>query len=53
MDDMAPSPCEDQRGVDLAQIKQRLRLTPSERVDQLLHEVNTWTDIKEYARRRH
>ena len=38
---------EDERGVDVAQIRERLRMTPAERVDRLVHEVEIWTAIRD------
>ncbi|GEM_PF-5996731 len=37
---------EDERGVDLADLRARLRLSPAERVQRLLDEVLVWTEIR-------
>jgi hypothetical protein len=36
---------EDERGVDRWAIRERLRLTPTERVDRLIEEVRAWSGI--------
>lgn len=38
-------PLEDRRGVDLADLRERLRLSPSERVERMVHEVAVWSEI--------
>lgn len=43
-------PLEDERGVDRYAIRQRLRLTPAERVQRLVEEVEVWTEIRRVAR---
>lgn len=40
-------PAEDENGVDIAQLEERLKLTPSERVDRLIEEVRVWSEIRE------
>ena len=46
---MAIESLEDERGVDVSQIRERLRLTPAERLDRLIHEVRTWDEIRAFA----
>lgn len=36
----------DERGVDLADLRARLRLSPAERVQRLLDEVLVWAEIR-------
>jgi hypothetical protein len=40
---------EDQRGVDRAQIRELLALTPAERVDRLVATVAVWTEMRAHA----
>lgn len=40
---------EDKRGVDRSAIRERLRLTPAERVQRLVDEVEVWSDIRRFA----
>lgn len=42
---------EDARGVDIAQIKARLRLSPAERVAHMVDVANTMRAIANHARR--
>ena len=42
---MPTEPLEDDRGVDRSALRERLDLTPSERVERLVEEVQVWTDI--------
>jgi hypothetical protein len=36
---------EDERGVDLWAIRERLRMTPAARVDRLMEEIQAWSEI--------
>lgn len=45
--DLAERSLEDHRGVDLTQVRDRLRLTPAERVARLVHEVEMYRQIRE------
>lgn len=40
---------EDGRGVDRGAIRERLALTPAERVQRLVDEVEVWTQIRRHA----
>jgi hypothetical protein len=40
---------EDQRGVDMGAIRERLALTPAERVQRLVDEVEVWSQIRQHA----
>lgn len=40
---------EDERGVDRAAIRERLALTPVERVQRLVDEVDVWSQIRRHA----
>lgn len=40
---------EDQRGVDVGAIRERLRLSPAERVQRLVDEVEVWSSIRRHA----
>jgi hypothetical protein len=40
---------EDERGIDRHAIRERLRLTPSERVQRLVDEVEVWSQIRRAA----
>ena len=42
---MPMGPLEDWRGVDVGQIRERLVLTPAERVERLVAEVRVWHEI--------
>jgi len=44
---LAERSLEDHRGVDLTQVRERLRLTPAERVSRLVHEVEMYSQIRE------
>jgi len=44
---LAERSLEDHRGVDLTQLRERLRLTPAERVSRLVHEVEMYSQIRE------
>ena len=46
---MATGSLEDERGVDVSQIRERLRLSPAERVDRLIEEVRMWDEIRAFA----
>lgn len=46
---LAAKSLEDHRGVDISQIRDRLRLTPAQRLRRMVHEVRTITDIVEFA----
>lgn len=46
---MATEPLEDERGVDRADLRERLRLTPAARVQRLVDEVRVWSEIREAA----
>lgn len=46
---MERSPLEDERGVDVAAIRERLAMTPAERVDRLIEEVTAWQEILRHA----
>ena len=46
---MVGSPVEDARGVDLTDLRERLRLSPAERVQRLVDEVRVWTEIRQAA----
>jgi len=46
---MAAEALEDSRGVDRAGLRERLRLTPAERVERMIHDVRVWTEITESA----
>ena len=46
---MAVERLEDSRGVDRASLRERLRLTPAERVERLIHDVRVWKEIMESA----
>ncbi len=46
---MAIETLEDSRGVDRASLRERLRLTPAERVERLVHDVRVWKEILESA----
>ncbi|MCB9390906.1 MAG: hypothetical protein H6512_15490 [Acidimicrobiia bacterium] len=46
---MVRSPVEDARGVDLTDLRERLRLSPAERVQRLVDEVRVWTEIRQAA----
>jgi len=48
---LASKSLEDHRGVDISQIRDRLRLTPAERLRRMVHEVRTMTAIRDYAKR--
>lgn len=50
---LAERSLEDHRGIDVSQIRDRLRLTPAQRVDRLVNEVKTWGQIRDYARDHH
>lgn len=43
------SPIEDERGVDRVAIRERLSLTPAERVQRLVDEVEVWAQIRRHA----
>lgn len=45
------NPLEDERGVDLSQIRRQLALTPAERLDQMVATANMWAEILESAGR--
>jgi len=47
---LAEQSLEDHRGVDLTQVRGRLRLTPAERVAKLVHEVEMYRQIRESVR---
>lgn len=49
--DMSSNPLEDHRGVDLWQIRERLLLTPAERLARLVHEVEVFNEIRDHAAR--
>lgn len=40
---------EDDRGVDRADLRERIRLLPSERVERLVREVRVWSEIQAAA----
>ena len=40
---------EDQRGVDRQAIRERLALTPAQRVQRLVDEVEVWSEIRQHA----
>lgn len=40
---------EDERGVDRGAIRERLALTPAERVQRLVDEVEVWAQIRRHA----
>lgn len=40
---------EDERGVDRGAIRERLALTPAERVQRLVDEVEVWSQIRRYV----
>lgn len=44
---LAECSIEDHRGVDLTQVRDRLRLTPAERVARLVREVEMYNQIRE------
>lgn len=44
------APLEDERGVDVAQIRALLALTPQQRVERLVEVVAAWTAIRGHAR---
>lgn len=48
---LAERSLEDHRGVDLTQLRDRLRLTPAERLRRMVDEVHTLHAIVEYANR--
>lgn len=48
---LAERSLEDHRGVDLSQVRDRLRLTPAERLRRMVHEVHRLQAIVEYANR--
>jgi hypothetical protein len=45
------NPNEDERGVDIAQIRGQLKLTVAERVREMVHAANVMMTIQENARR--
>jgi len=47
---VTPPVIEDERGVDVAQIKALLRLTPAERVAHMVEVANTMRAIADHAR---
>lgn len=47
---MAGEPLEDARGVDLADLRRRLALSPAERIDRMVDEVRALTEILDAAR---
>lgn len=47
---LAERSLEDHRGVDLTQLRGRLRLTPAERVARLVDEVEMYRQIRESVR---
>ena len=46
---LAEQSLEDHRGVDISQIRDRLRLSPAERVARLVAEVQAWNKIRQAA----
>lgn len=51
LDRVTDGSLEDERGVDRWAIRQRLKMTPAERVEQMVREVRVWTEIRESATR--
>ena len=49
--DVWKNPNEDERGVDLTQIRTQLKLTVAERVREMVHAANVMMTIRENARR--
>lgn len=47
---IAEQSLEDHRGVDISQVRDRLRLTPAERLRRMVHEVATLRSIVDHAR---
>ena len=47
---LAERSLEDHRGVDLTQVRDRLRLTPTERVTRLVNEVEMYRQIRDSVR---
>lgn len=43
------APLEDERGIDRGAIRERLGLTPAERVQRLVDEVEMWSQIRQHA----
>jgi len=48
---LAEKSLEDHRGVDISQIRDRLRLTPAERLKRMVHGVHKMRAMVEYANR--
>lgn len=48
---LAERSLEDHRGVDISQIRDRLRMTPAQRLNRMVHEVRTLQSIVEFANR--
>ena len=44
-----PTELEDHRGVDRSAIRDRLALTPAERTQRLVEEVEVWSQIRQHA----
>lgn len=40
---------EDERGVDRSDLRERIRLSPSARVERLVEEVRVWSEIRQTA----
>jgi len=49
--DAWPNPNEDERGVDIGQIRRQLKLTVAERVREMVHAANVMMTLQENARR--
>ena len=48
-DQVMATDLEDQRGIDRGAIRERLALTPAERVQRLVDEVEIWSQIRRHA----
>jgi len=48
---LAEKSLEDERGVDISQIRDRLRMTPAQRLKRMVHEVRTTQAMVEFANR--
>ncbi len=48
--DTCKNPNEDERGVDVTQIRAQLRLSVAERVQQMVHAANVFMNIQKTAR---